>query len=38
VAGSQGRGFDVVLYSGHERADARRLGHLNPQTQENVIE
>ncbi len=30
-------GFDSFLYSGPERAAARQLGHLNPQTQESYL-
>ncbi|MDP9444269.1 MAG: hypothetical protein M3P83_07935 [Actinomycetota bacterium] len=32
-----GRGFDVMLFADSARAHAKRLPHLNPQTQEQVI-
>ena len=32
-----GRGFDVMLFSDHARAGARRLPYMNPQTQEHLI-
>ena len=36
-ANDSGRGLDVLLLSDPARAGAQRLGHLNPQTQVNLI-